>query len=96
MDKYYFRYIQCLEKVHDHSAVQGMCEVLQFGKKQTLLLNGRRMQVLLGEPEIVGYTMSLDPTVYNLCRGLKVFFKENRAGLLLSRYGWIHMVFKVV
>ncbi|XP_028030016.1 uncharacterized protein LOC114242909 [Bombyx mandarina] len=78
-------YIQCLEKVHDHSAVQGMCEVLQFGKKQTLLLNGRRMQVLLGEPEIVGYTMSLDPTVYNLCRGLKVFFKENRAGLLLSR-----------
>lgn len=81
-----FRYIQCLEKVHDHSAVQGMCEVLPFGKKQTLVLNGKRMQVLLGEPDIVGYTMSLDPTVYNLCRGLKAFFKDNRAGILLTRY----------
>ncbi|CAG4945432.1 unnamed protein product [Colias eurytheme] len=78
-------YVQCLEKVHDHSAVLGMCEVLPFGKKQTLILNGKRMQVLLGEPEIVGYTMSLDPTVYNLCRGLKAFFKENRAGILLTR-----------
>ncbi|XP_026485605.2 uncharacterized protein LOC113393109 [Vanessa tameamea] len=78
-------YIQCLEKVHDHSAVQGMCEVLPFGKKQTLVLNGKRMQVLLGEPDIVGYSMSLDPTVYNLCRGLKAFFKDNRAGILLTR-----------
>ncbi|XP_072929208.1 uncharacterized protein [Epargyreus clarus] len=78
-------YIQCLEKVHDHSAVQGICEVLPFGKKQTLVLNKKRMQVLLGEPDIVGYTMSLDPTVYNLCRGLKAFFKENRAGIMLSR-----------
>ncbi|KAG6441379.1 hypothetical protein O3G_MSEX001723 [Manduca sexta] len=78
-------YIQCLDKVHDHSAVQGMCEVLPFGKKQTLVLNGKRMQVLLGEPDIVGYTMSLDPTVYNLCRGLRVFFKDNRAGILLTR-----------
>lgn len=43
------------------------------------------MQVLLCEPDIVGYTMSLDPTVYNLCRGLKAFFKENRAGVMLSR-----------
>ncbi|XP_061384186.1 uncharacterized protein LOC116769255 [Danaus plexippus] len=78
-------YMQCLDKVHDHSAVQGMCEVLPFGKKQTLLLNGKKMQVLLGEPDIVGYTMSLDPTVYNLCRGLKAFFKNNRAGILLTR-----------
>ncbi|XP_059053560.1 uncharacterized protein LOC131847886 isoform X2 [Achroia grisella] len=78
-------YLQCLEKVHDHSAVQGICEVLPFGKKQTLILNGKRMQVLLGEPDIVGYAMSLDPTVYNLCRGLKVFFKNNRAGILLTR-----------
>ncbi|XP_060802169.1 uncharacterized protein LOC106137624 isoform X1 [Amyelois transitella] len=78
-------YLQCLEKVHDHSAVQGICEVLPFGKKQTLVLNGKRMQVLLGEPDIVGYTMSLDPTVYNLCRGLKAFFKDNRAGVFLSR-----------
>ncbi|CAB3235574.1 unnamed protein product [Arctia plantaginis] len=78
-------YIQCLEKVHDHSAVQGICEVLPFGKKQILVLNGKRMQVLLGEPDIVGYTMSLDPMVYNLCRGLKAFFKENRAGVMMSR-----------
>ncbi|XP_047505228.1 uncharacterized protein LOC125049812 [Pieris napi] len=78
-------YVQCLDKVHDHSAVQGICEVLPFGKKQTLILNGKRMQVLLGEPEIVGYTMSLDPTVYNLCRGLKAFFKDNRAGVVLTR-----------
>ncbi|XP_050667045.1 uncharacterized protein LOC126966832 [Leptidea sinapis] len=78
-------YIQCLEKVHDHSAVQGICEVLPFGKKQTLILNGKRMQILLGEPEIVGYTMSLDPTVYNLCRGLKAFFRDNRAGIMLTR-----------
>ncbi|XP_063893773.1 uncharacterized protein LOC110379989 isoform X1 [Helicoverpa armigera] len=78
-------YIQCLDKVHDHSAVQGICEVLQFGKKQILVLNAKRMQVLLCEPDIVGYAMSLDPTVYNLCRGLKAFFKENRAGVLLSR-----------
>ncbi|XP_045767139.1 uncharacterized protein LOC123868654 isoform X1 [Maniola jurtina] len=78
-------YMQCLDKVHDHSAVQGMCEVLPFGKKQTLVLNGKRMQVLLGEPDIVGYSMSLDPTVYNLCRGLKAFFKNNRAGILLTR-----------
>ncbi|XP_031767072.2 uncharacterized protein LOC113519037 isoform X2 [Galleria mellonella] len=78
-------YLQCLEKVHDHSAVQGICEVLPFGKKQTLILNGKRMQVLLGEPDIVGYAMSLDPTVYNLCRGLKAFFKGNRAGILLTR-----------
>ncbi|XP_023934903.2 uncharacterized protein LOC112043630 [Bicyclus anynana] len=78
-------YIQCLDKVHDHSAVMGMCEVLPFGKKQTLVLNGKKMQVLLGEPDVVGYTMSLDPTVYNLCRGLKAFFKNNRAGILLSR-----------
>ncbi|XP_068622996.1 uncharacterized protein [Battus philenor] len=78
-------YLQCLEKVHDHSSVQGMCEVLPFGKKQTLNLNGKRMQVLLGEPDIVGYTMSLDPTVYNLCRGLKAFFADNRAGVLLTR-----------
>ncbi|XP_022825897.1 uncharacterized protein LOC111355965 [Spodoptera litura] len=78
-------YIQCLDKVHDHSQVQGICEVLQFGKKQILVLNGKRMQVLLCEPDIVGYTMSLDPTVYNLCRGLKAFFKENRAGVLLTR-----------
>ncbi|KAM3967125.1 uncharacterized protein ACR2FA_011977 [Aphomia sociella] len=83
-------YLQCLEKVHDHSAVQGICEVLPFGKKQTLVLNGKRMLILLGEPDIVGYTMSLDPTVYNLCRGLKAFFKDNRAGILLTR------VFKVV
>ncbi|XP_063827397.1 uncharacterized protein LOC135076859 [Ostrinia nubilalis] len=78
-------YLQCLDKVHDHSAVQGMCEVLPFGKKQTLVLNGKKMQVLLGEPDFVGYTMSLDPTVYNLCRGLKAFFKDNRAGVLLTR-----------
>ncbi|KPJ19402.1 hypothetical protein RR48_11029 [Papilio machaon] len=78
-------YLQCLEKVHDHSSVQGMCEVLPFGKKQTLNLNGKRMQVLLGEPDVVGYTMSLDPTVYNLCRGLKAFFADNRAGILLTR-----------
>ncbi|CAH0673959.1 unnamed protein product [Spodoptera exigua] len=78
-------YIQCLDKVHDHSQVQGICEVLQFGKKQILVLNGKRMQVLLCEPDIVGYTMSLDPTIYNLCRGLKAFFKENRAGILLTR-----------
>ncbi|CAH2040497.1 unnamed protein product, partial [Iphiclides podalirius] len=78
-------YLQCLDKVHDHSSVQGMCEVLPFGKKQTLNLNGKRMQVLLAEPDIVGYTMSLDPTVYNLCRGLKAFFAENRAGVLLTR-----------
>ncbi|RVE47579.1 hypothetical protein evm_007777 [Chilo suppressalis] len=78
-------YVQCLEKVHDHSAVQGICEVLPFGKKQTLVLNGKRMQVLLGEPDIVGYTMSLDPTVYNLCRGLKAFFRDNRAGVLMTR-----------
>ncbi|VVC87446.1 unnamed protein product [Leptidea sinapis] len=71
--------------VHDHSAVQGICEVLPFGKKQTLILNGKRMQILLGEPEIVGYTMSLDPTVYNLCRGLKAFFRDNRAGIMLTR-----------
>ena len=44
------------------------------------------MQVLLGEPDVVGYTMSLDPTVYNLCRGLKAFFRDNRAGILLTRY----------
>ncbi|KAI8420924.1 hypothetical protein MSG28_008087 [Choristoneura fumiferana] len=78
-------YIQCLDKVHDHSKVQGICEVLPFGKKQTLILNRKKMQVLLGEPDVVGYTMSLDPTVYNLCRGLKAFFKDNRAGVLLSR-----------
>ncbi|XP_075976266.1 uncharacterized protein LOC142976660 [Anticarsia gemmatalis] len=78
-------YLQCLDKVHDHSAVQGICEVLPFGKKQTLVLNGKRMQVLLGEPDIVGYTMSLDPTVYNLCRGLAAFFRENRAGIMMSR-----------
>ncbi|XP_013139792.1 PREDICTED: uncharacterized protein LOC106104319 [Papilio polytes] len=78
-------YLQCLEKVHDHSSVQGMCEVLPFGKKQTLNLNGKRMQVLLGEPDVVGYTMSVDPTVYNLCRGLKAFFADNRAGILLTR-----------
>ncbi|KAJ8719004.1 hypothetical protein PYW07_016560 [Mythimna separata] len=78
-------YLQCLDKVHDHSSVQGICEVLPFGKKQILVLNGKRMQVLLCEPDIVGYTMSLDPTVYNLCRGLKAFFLENKAGILLSR-----------
>lgn len=49
------------------------------------MLNGKRMQVLLGEPDVVGYSMSLDPTVYNLCRGLKAFFKDNRAGVMLSR-----------
>lgn len=79
------RYLQCLDKVHDHSSVQGICEVLPFGKKQTLVLNDKRMQVLLGEPDIVGYTMSSDPTVYNLCRGLKAFFRENRAGVMMSR-----------
>ncbi|KAL4711410.1 hypothetical protein ACJJTC_016164 [Scirpophaga incertulas] len=78
-------YLQCLDKVHDHSAVQGICEVLPFGKKQILHLNGKHMQVLLGEPDFVGYTMSLDPTVYNLCRGLKAFFRDNRAGILLTR-----------
>ncbi|KAJ8724456.1 hypothetical protein PYW08_015930 [Mythimna loreyi] len=78
-------YLQLLDKVHDHSSVQGICEVLPFGKKQIMLLNGKRMQVLLCEPDIVGYTMSLDPMVYNLCRGLKAFFLENRAGILLSR-----------
>lgn len=83
---FFFRYLQCLEKVHDHSSVQGICEVLQFGKKQIMVLNGKKMQVLLSEPDIVGYTMSLDPTVYNLCRGLKAFFEENRAGILLTRW----------
>ncbi|XP_061704655.1 uncharacterized protein LOC133516006 isoform X2 [Cydia pomonella] len=78
-------YLQCLEKVHDHSAVQGICEVLPYGKKQTLVLNGKKMQVLLGEPDIIGYTMSKDPTVYNLCRGLIAFFKDHRAGILLTR-----------
>ncbi|XP_049871189.1 uncharacterized protein LOC126370394 [Pectinophora gossypiella] len=78
-------YQQCADKVHDHAPFQGMCEVLPFGKKQVLLLNGKKMQVLLCEPDIVGYTMSLDPTVYNLCRGLKAFFLDNRAGILLTR-----------
>lgn len=82
---YNFRYIQCLDKVHNHASVQGICEVLPFGKKQTLVLNAKKMQVLLAEPEIVGYTMSTDPMVYNLCRGLRAFFKDNRAGVLLSR-----------
>lgn len=84
---FHLRYLQCLDKVHDHAAWQSMCEVLPFGKKQTLVLNQKKMQVLLGEPDIVGYTMCLDPTVYNLCRGLKTFFKDpcNRAGILLSR-----------
>lgn len=79
------RYLQCADKVHDHTAVQGMCEVLPFGKKQTLVLNRKRMQILLGEPDVVGYTLSKDPTVYNLCRGLKAFFKENRAGIMMTR-----------
>ncbi|GBP05473.1 hypothetical protein EVAR_2990_1 [Eumeta japonica] len=78
-------YQQCASKLHDHTPYKGICEVLQFGKKQTMVLNGKRMKVLLGEPEVVGYTMSLDPTIYNLCRGLKVFFNDNRAGILLSR-----------
>lgn len=79
------RYLELLEKVHDHAAVYGMCEVLPFGKKHTLNLNGKKMQVLVGEPEIIGYTMTLDPTIYNLCRGLKAFFAENRAGVLMTR-----------
>ncbi|XP_047998135.1 uncharacterized protein LOC125235578 [Leguminivora glycinivorella] len=78
-------YLQCLEKVHDHSAIGGICEVLPYGKKQTLVLNGKKMQVLLGEPDVIGYTMSKDPTVYNLCRGLIAFFKDHRAGILLTR-----------
>lgn len=63
----------------------GICEVIQFGKKHALNLNGKKMQILLGEPDIVGYTMSNDPAIYNLCKGLKAFFKMNRAGLLLTK-----------
>lgn len=63
-----------------------MCEVLKYGKKETLILNQKRMLMYLGEPYIVGYALSNDPRVYNLCRGLKTFFKENRAAIMMSRY----------